>query len=301
MSMNRLALLSQRVFNVPLLITPAKGEMIMSALADRLGVSRLVRGDGLTVQLGGFSALDIDEAEPQREAWECGYELVDGIAVIEVRGTLVQRNYSMRPFSGMTGYDGLRMSLANALADQAVAGIVFDIDSPGGEVAGCFDLAEAIFQARAQKPTAAILTEEAYSAAYLIASAAGRIYVPRTGGAGSIGALAMLVDISRALDAGGVTVNVLQFGARKADGQEVLPLAEEARARFQARVDDAGELITAKVAEYRGLDPAFIRGLEAATFTAPECLALGLVDAIAAPDAAFEALHTELNAPAPAV
>jgi ClpP class serine protease len=42
-----------------------------------------------------------------------------------------------------------------------------------------------------EKPIHAILTENAYSAAYAIASAADRISVPRTGGVGSVGVITM--------------------------------------------------------------------------------------------------------------
>jgi ClpP class serine protease len=45
-------------------------------------------------------------------------------------------------------------------------------------VAGCFDLVDEIYNARGKKPIHAILTENAYSAAYAIASAADRISVP---------------------------------------------------------------------------------------------------------------------------
>ncbi|TOL42864.1 serine peptidase, partial [Vibrio parahaemolyticus] len=68
-------------------------------------------------------------------------------------------------------------------------GICLDIDSPGGEVAGCFDLVDLIYELRGKKPIYAILSENAYSAAYAIASAADKIYVPRTGGVGSVGVI----------------------------------------------------------------------------------------------------------------
>ncbi|NIH11594.1 MAG: hypothetical protein G5702_04515 [Serratia symbiotica] len=60
------------------------------------------------------------------------------------------------------------------------------MDSPGGEVAGCFDLVDEIYHTRGSKPIHSILTKNAYSAAYAIASAADRIHVPRTGGVGSL-------------------------------------------------------------------------------------------------------------------
>ncbi|EHU32228.1 protein C, Serine peptidase, MEROPS family S49 [Escherichia coli DEC1D] len=38
----------------------------------------------------------------------------------------------MRPFSGMTGYDGIVACLQQAMADSQVRGILLDIDSPAG-------------------------------------------------------------------------------------------------------------------------------------------------------------------------
>jgi ClpP class serine protease len=71
-----------------------------------------------------------------------------GIAVIPISGTLVQKLGSLRPYSGMTGYDGIRQAFLTAMEDQDVSGICLDIDSPGGEVAGCFDLVDVIYSSR---------------------------------------------------------------------------------------------------------------------------------------------------------
>ena len=58
---------------------------------------------------------------------------------------------------------------------------MLDIDSPGGEVSGCFDLVDTIAAARGQKPIWSIVDDCACSAAYAIASAADRIILPRDG------------------------------------------------------------------------------------------------------------------------
>jgi signal peptide peptidase SppA len=278
---NLLPHLAQRMFNTPLAVHPTKAEIIMAALADRLGVAKLVRADGEMVMLAG-SDFDDSEARPQR-----GYDVVNGAAIIPVSGTLVQKLGSIRPYSGMTGYDGIRFNLAQALEDSDVRGIVLDIDSPGGEVCGLFDLVDAIYASRGRKPIWAILDEHAYSSAYAIASAADRITVPRTGGTGSIGVIALFADISRALQAGGITVNVIQFGARKADGVPSIPFSPEARERFQADVDTLGELFVATVARNRGIDPGLVRATEADAFLGAEGVRLKLADAVASPDAAF--------------
>lgn len=176
--MSNFAHLAQRLFNVPLAIRPEKAEIIMAALAARLGVVQLVRVNGEVM------AFDDDDYAPSRQAAQDephGYDLIEGVACIPISGTLVQKNGSLRPSSGMTGYDGIRQNLMVALGDDAVRAIVLDIDSPGGEVAGCFDLVDTIYSARGMKPIWSVLNEHAYSAAYAIASAADRITVPRTG------------------------------------------------------------------------------------------------------------------------
>jgi signal peptide peptidase SppA len=218
------------------------------------------------------------------------YDVVDGVAVIAVHGTLVQALGSAWSWGWVTGYDGIRHNMRQALADPEVAALALHIDSPGGHVAGCFDLADAIFAARGSKPMVAILAETAFSAAYAIASACDRIVVPRTGGTGSIGVIALLCEYSAMLEQAGIAVNILQYGDRKADGNPYQPLQKAARDRFQAQIDAMGELFVATVARNRGLQPAAVRALQAATFMGAEGVAVGLADAVMSPEDAFAGL-----------
>ncbi len=290
--MNRFPHLAQRLFNVPLAVRPEKAEVVVAALAERLGVTRMVRVDGRELALHDAAYAGLFGEEPARER---PYDVVNGVALIPVEGLLVHKLGSLRPYSGMTGYDGIRANLFCALDDPEVKAIVFDIDSPGGEVAGCMDLSDVIFAARGPKPMWSILSETAYSAAYAIASATDRIIVPRTGGTGSIGCICMHVDFSRALDAAGITVTMIQFGARKADGAAEIPLSPEALTRFQADIDACGELFVETVARNRKLDAAKVRAQEAGIFRGEKGVAEGLADAVLAPDVAFAALIAELT------
>lgn len=286
--------LATRLFNVPLAIMPDKAEIVMAALAERLGITRLTR-DGAPVALGRRMAMDLGEVEASMGPPPQPYDVVGGVAVIPVRGTLVQRTGAVRPVSGMTGYDSIRAALALALDDGDVDAVALDIDSPGGEVAGCFDLVDAIYNARGIKPIRAILAENAYSAAYAIASAADRVTVPRTGGTGSIGILCLHVDLSAALKQAGIAVTMITYGATKAEGNEYEPLSDGALARFQADVDRMGELFCDTVARNRGLSPATVKNTEAATYLGAAGVDAGLADAVMAPDEAFRALLAELG------
>jgi capsid assembly protease len=285
--------LATRLFNVPLAITPDKCEIIMAALAERLGVTHLVRSNGQVLafdQQDEGEAAGRDSSRPDR-----GYDLVSGVAVIPITGTLVQRTGTLRPYSGMTGYDGVRLAFLAALADSEVDAIVLDIDSPGGEVAGCFDLADTVYKARGRKPIWAVLDECAFSAAYAIASAADYITVPRTGGTGSVGVIFMHCDMSKALDKAGLTVTLITCGDRKADGADVAPLSKEAFARFQADVDSVGGIFVNTVARNRGMSSAAVRGTQATTFLGARGVEIGFADALMAPDEAFRALLKKLG------
>ncbi len=291
----RFAHLAQRLFNTPLAIRQEKAEVIMAALAERMGISQVTRLDGAPMRPMAYDEWDQDYSRPGRTP-DVGYDVIPdtGIAMISVQGTLVQKLGTLRPWSGMTGYDGLRESILRAHADASVKAIMLDVDSPGGEVAGCFDLVDTIYGLRGDKPIWSILSESAYSAAYAIASAADRIIVPRTGGVGSIGVITMHIDWSKALTSAGLAVTFITYGERKADFHPEIPLSPEALAAAQADINQMGELFVETVARNRNIAADVVRDTQAACFMAAQGVSLGLADAVMAPDAAFLALLDEL-------
>lgn len=272
--------LAARFLNTPLAIKADQAGLIVAALTEKPKA--------------------FDESSPssaRRSRDETGYDLIGGVAVIPVQGILVAKLGSMSWwFDGyLAGYDRIRFATLMALGDPDVQAIAYDIDSPGGEVAGCFDLVDAMFNVRGNKPMWAILSENAYSAGYAIASACDFITVPRTGGVGSVGCIMLHTDISRWLEEYGVNVTLIQYGARKSDGTDVKPLSKPALAKFQADIDAMGELFVKTVARNRGIDAGKIRATEANTFLGAQGVSIGLADAVMAPDAAFTALLKKLG------
>jgi len=262
--------LAQRLFNTPLAIHPRKAEIAMYALADRLGVRSMVQMDGgLVAPMAWDDDDDVVFASQRRSSADPGYDLAGPVALIGVTGTLVQKLGSLRPFSGMTGYDGLRQAILTAATDDEVKGIALMVDSGGGEVAGCFDLVDTIHSVRGTKPIWAICDESAYSAAYAIASAADYITVPRTGGVGSVGVICMHVDWSDALTKAGIKVTFVTKGAKKANGHAELPLSDSAFADMQRDIDEMGALFDQTVARNRGMALEAVTATEAGTFMGP--------------------------------
>jgi signal peptide peptidase SppA len=282
--------LAQRMFNVPVAIHPRKAEIIVAALADRLGIARVAR-----------LMEDDDWDEPHASSMgasgsnpRAGYDVAQGVAIIPVSGTLVHKLGTVRPYSGMTGYDGIRQNLLMALADPEVKAIILDIDSPGGEASGCFDLVDTIYKARGMKPIWAIVDEMAYSAAYAIASAADRIIVPRTGGTGSVGVVIMHMDWSDALDEAGLKVTIITYGDHKADGNPYQRLPKDVRERIQADINTMGDLFVSTVARNRNLSPEQVRETQALCYLGQKGVDAGLADEVMPPDDAFRELVESL-------
>ncbi|WP_269501098.1 S49 family peptidase [Burkholderia sp. IMCC1007] len=283
-----------RVFDVPLAIHPSKGQVIARVLASRFGISDIEFAGGAPLVVKPMAYDEWDDG-PSQQVAETPYDLEQGIAVIDVSGTLVQKSSNLRPYSGMLGYNAIRHNFLAALDDEDVEAIVLSIDSPGGEVAGCFDLADLIYDSRSIKPTLAILNECAYSAAYALASACEQITVPRTGGTGSVGVICMHLDQSKAIDKAGLTVTIIKYGDRKADGNQFSPLTKEALERFQADVNEMGELFVTTVARNRNLSADVVRKTQATTFLGAAGVEIGFADAVMAPDEAFRSLLAELG------
>ncbi|EPG1715995.1 S49 family peptidase [Morganella morganii] len=275
--------LAQKLFNTPLAIHPQKAEVIVSSLTERLGIT----------QIRSAMMEDDDEYFSRKARKDSGYDVLEGIAIIPVYGTLVQKLGTLRPYSGMTGYDGIRRVFLTAVSDPEVKGICLDIDSPGGEVAGCFDLVDLIYAERGKKPIHAILSENAFSAAYAIASAADKIYVPRTGGVGSVGVIVIHCDWSQHIKDDGLKVSIITYGNRKAESNPYVALSDEAKAAIQHDVDEMGRLFVSTVSRNRGLSETVIRNTQAACYLAAEGVQMGLADVVASPDVAFQELMKE--------
>lgn len=273
--------LAGELFNRPLMVTPETARTYVAVLADRLAVVGLseVLPDGTEAQfdqaaLAGIKAAAQDQPPRAEEV----AQVVDGVMIIPIRGTLTNRN-GLHPYSGMTGYDGLRSKIAAAY-DPSVRGVLLDIDSPGGAVDGCFDTADQLADLAQEKPVWAACTDIAYSAAFALASQAERIFVPRTGGVGSVGVVTMHVDMSARLESDGIKPTLIHAGAHKVDGNPYEPLPSDVRDEIQARVEDVRGLFVDLVASGRDLSRDAVLATEARTYTGQAGIDVGFADAI---------------------
>jgi signal peptide peptidase SppA len=244
-----------------LLVHRAKLDVILAVLGDRLNIRP--------------PAADLALPGPRNPP--AG---TPGIAVIPVHGTLVKRTAGLDAASGLTSYAEIGAMLAAALADPAVAGILLDVDSPGGEASGSFELARQVRAASTVKPVWAVANDSAFSAAYAIAASAQRVIVAETGGVGSIGVIALHIDQSVKDAQDGYRYTAITAGSHKNDFSPHAPLDDAARAELQTEVDRLYGLFAGQVAVHRGMSEERVRATEAGLFFGPNAVTVGLADGV---------------------
>lgn len=236
-----------------------------------------------------------DYGLPSSSPTEKPFAYSDGVAIIPIHGILINRFPYCWGF--VTGYNYIRNMLQAALEDDDVTLIAFDVNSYGGMAAGCEELSLEIFESRAIKPSVALVDFNCYSAAYYIASAASRVVATPSSGVGSIGALAMRWDVTKALEQAGIKIAVVFAGKYKVDSSPFTEFSEEARARLQISVDACYDRFVAAVVRNRVLTDKAVRDTEAECFDADMALELGLIDAIQLPESAIESAVRDLCNP----
>lgn len=284
---HKLTYLATRLFDTPLLIHPSKLQVIMDVLGPRLGIQ-----DG-AIQIQGMEDEDYGESISSDRAPYATTE--DGIAVIDVHGSLVKRAGWMDAMSGMTSYDAIASKLRTAVNDPAIKGILLSMDTPGGEVSGLYDLTDEIFSARSHKPVYAISDDSAYSAGYAIACSADKVFVTRTGGVGSIGVIAVHVDQSQRDEKMGLKYTAVYAGAHKNDYSSHAPLSSEAKSALQEEIDRCYDMFVGQVARGRNMSEALVRKTQARCFWGENAVAAGLADQIGNYDDALSALRSVIS------
>lgn len=273
-AMRNLAHLAGRLYNTPLLIHPDKAEVIERVFAAKLGADVLLQ-----------ATADIERPSPEAVAYaspryaDKPYIVTEGqVAVIPVMGSLVQRAGGLDAMSGLTGYNRIERLFRQAQADRDVRAVLLELDSPGGEGAGLFDLADLLRSAG--KPVWAAVNEMAFSAGYALAAAAQRIAVTRTAGTGSVGVIALHMDQSERDAKDGRRFTAIYAGARKNDFSSHEPLSTEARGALQAGIERMYTLFVDHVATARGLKPEAVRATEAGLFEGQLAVDIGFADAV---------------------
>lgn len=288
--------IAHRWIGTPLMLHSGKANIMAQAFGPRVFEAQNVRVNAPKehASVMGLLALPMERTEPDYVV----APVSQSVAVIEIEGTLCAKGKWVGQSSGSTSYEGIIAQANLAHDDDNVRGVILEIDSFGGEVALAFACAKALKCLSDRKPVIAILTENACSAAYLLASTARAIFIPETGFAGSIGVITMHASFADAMANDGIEVTIISAGDRKKDFNPYEALPPEVRDSTAADVEAVRVLFANTVGQYRGkrLTAKMALATEAETYRGQAAVDAGLADVVADPYEAMTAFIQEINA-----
>lgn len=204
------------------------------------------------------------------------------IAVIPIVGPLTGDPNEAFWYGG-TCYGDIQAQVMAADTDPMVSEIVLLVDSPGGEVIGCAETADTIFQA--SKPVTALIAGMSASAAYYLTAQASTVLLTPDGQVGSVGVYVVHADISQMLKDAGIQITTISAGKFKTEFSPFEPLTEEAKANMQALIDSYYADFLEAIERGRGVKSKFGDGR---MFRALDAIGLGMIDGVSTVAQFFE-------------
>ncbi len=241
----------------------------------RLRPSEAIFADGRKARSLALHPDAVNVSYPTIEA-ECVADIVDGVAVLCVDGPLEHR------MTWWSNYEALAIQFKALCDDSSVRAIVMKFDSPGGECAGLNETV-ALMQAmksKSGKSVTGYVDEACYSAAYALAMVCDEIFLPESGGVGSIGVITAMADITERDKKDGIRVEVIASGSKKTDGHPHVALTDGAIKRTRKSVDKLASAFFDIVSAGRGLPVETIAGFQAGIFMGQDAVDCGLADGV---------------------
>jgi signal peptide peptidase SppA len=252
----------------PWALTPGMLHVVATIIGDRLAG---MKADSATIAAAVAQRRD---AGPQPGR--------GGVAVIPMYGVLAPRANLLTEASGGTSFEALTGALRSAVDSPDVKTIVFDVDSPGGSVAGATEFAAEVRKARAVKPVIAVANHQMASAAYWTMANATKIHASPSAQVGSIGVFTIHNDLSAALEKNGVKRTLVSAGKFKTELRDDAPLGDDALAYLTSIVADSYSTFVDDVAKGRSVAASVVRGGygEGRLVSASAGLDAGMIDEI---------------------
>lgn len=242
------------------------GSASFSALfaRDALGLETRVQGD-------------LDPTVRLRRAIDVGVA-PDGTGIVAIHGVIAEVDSEWAWWCGLIPPS----MVAEAIDRQVAAGakrIYFDIDSPGGCVAGVPELADKVRSLSGMGVvTVAGSSGLMTSAAYWVASACDAIVATRGAIIGSVGVLMVVEDTSEAAKQAGVTVHLVATSDLKGVGEPGVPVTKEQLDYLRESVEETFALFVGDIkVKRKKISP---EALTAKTWHAAGAMARGLIDRV---------------------
>lgn len=222
----------------------------------------------------------------------------DKIAEIRIEGEITPGEGGGGLLGGTTlGSDDYVSMLQQAQDDEDVKAVLLRIDSPGGAVVASDDIYHAILRVKAAgKPVVVSMGDEAASGGYYIASAANRIFANPSTLTGSIGVIAIFINLQGTANKIGAQPVVIKSGLYKDIGSPYRAMTPAERGILQRLIDQTYGQFVQVVSQGRGISADQVRKIaDGRVYSGQQAKDLGLVDEFGTVEDAFQWAKQQAN------
>ncbi len=202
------------------------------------------------------------------------------LAVIRISGTISYEESPLTLFGGTTVTPQQVSEVVERVEkDPNAKAVLIVINSPGGSAAASEEIYTIVKRLADKKPVVSYIGEFGTSGGYYIALPSDRIIASPTALTGSVGAVAVLINIANLTENLGIKAYVFKSGDMKDIGNSFRRPTDEELKVMQSLIDSVAETFIQRVREERGDKiTEWGRILSARPFTGKQALELGLVD-----------------------
>lgn len=194
-------------------------------------------------------------------------------AKLKVYGPLMKHGNWWTDFLGLSAYSSITKEFKRLLVDSKIQNIILDIDSPGGMVSGCGELANLIYNSQENKNIVSYVSGMGCSAAYYLASATSKVYANQSAKIGSIGVVACINDD----DSNTKTIEIV---SSKSKDKRLDVQTEAGKAKIQQEVDILGDIFISDVARFRDINASIIEQTNGGSFIGQQAMNYNLIDEV---------------------
>ncbi|MFN4046223.1 MAG: signal peptide peptidase SppA, partial [Acidilobaceae archaeon] len=202
---------------------------------------------------------------------------VSYVAVLELQGVI---DYEKPLLGGALTPKDVRGLVDVVRGDPAAKAVVLVVNSPGG-TAAAFEVYEIVKELARDRVLVAYITGYGTSGGYLVTLPAREIIAHPTAFVGSVGAVAVLVNLRGLYEKLGINVTTVKSGDLKDVGSPYKNLTENDLSVIQSLINDVAGVFASIVREHRGEK---IRDwneiLRASIYSGRKAKELGLIDAV---------------------
>jgi protease-4 len=260
-----------------------------------VGILLLLTAGCITVKVSLF-----EEPRPLKEKTVSGYGR-DKVLLLDISGVILEGPHRILGLlKGVTSPARVKEELEKAAKDRRIKAVVIKINSPGGTVAASDVILHDLLAFKAERgvPVVVCLQGLATSGGYYVAQAGDTIIAYPTCITGSIGVLAMKLNLRGLMDKVGVDDDMVKSGRWKDFWSPFRPASPKEKEMMQQVIDQFYRGFVDVVATGRNLSLKEARqAADGRIFTANQARDLKLVDQLGYLDDALDLAKTKAGLP----